>query len=71
MTDSPQIGSKDAACLLGVTQTTINRWVKSGRLRPAVVFPGYKGARLFDVADVEALAESPTAEHSDLAESVK
>lgn len=51
------ITSRQAANLAGRTVTTINRWVQSGRLIPVIEVPGYRGARLFDPADVEALSE--------------
>jgi excisionase family DNA binding protein len=48
---SPQlIGSSEAARLLGVSQQTLNRAVREGRLRPATVTPG--GHRRFDTSDI-------------------
>lgn len=61
MTETAQIGSKDAAEIAGVTQATINRWVAAGRLKPVAEFPGYRGARLFARADVEAVAKAGAA----------
>ena len=52
---SQPITSRQAAELAGTTVTTINRWVVAGRLTPVIEVPGYRGARLFDPADVEAL----------------
>lgn len=46
------VNSREAARITGTTQTTINRWVKSGRLTPEIEFPGYRGARLFERAAV-------------------
>jgi len=50
------ISSSEAARLLGVSQQTLNRAVREGRVRPAAVTPG--GHRRFDtstmVADREA-----------------
>jgi len=46
------VNSREAARIAGTTQTTINRWVKSGRLQPSIEFPGYRGARLFEREDV-------------------
>jgi predicted site-specific integrase-resolvase len=57
MTDTSHIGSREAASIVGVTQTTINRWVKDGRLTPVVEFPGYRGARLFARADIAKLTK--------------
>jgi len=42
--------------MLSVDRATFNRWVKAGRLTPALTMPGLTGARLFDRRDVEALA---------------
>jgi excisionase family DNA binding protein len=42
----------EAARLLGVSQPTLNRAVRAGRLRPALVTPG--GHRRFDGADLSA-----------------
>lgn len=47
--------SRDVAARKGVTVTTVNRWVNSGKLTPAVEVPGYRGARLFDEESVDAL----------------
>ena len=42
----------EAARLLGVSQPTLNRAVRSGRLRPTLVTPG--GHRRFDSAELSA-----------------
>lgn len=48
--------SQAVADRLGVDVRTVNRWANAGRLVPTIVVPGYRGARLFDPADVEAFA---------------
>jgi len=58
--DDQLIGSSAAARLLGVSQQTLNRAVRQGRLRPAVVTPG--GHRRFarsDIADSRRDAAGP------------
>jgi excisionase family DNA binding protein len=44
------IGSSEAARLLGVSQQTLNRAVRNGSVRPAVVTPG--GHRRFTSSDI-------------------
>jgi excisionase family DNA binding protein len=44
------VGSSEAARLLGVSQQTLNRAVRNGSLRPAVVTPG--GHRRFASSDI-------------------
>jgi excisionase family DNA binding protein len=44
------IGSSEAARLLGVSQQTLNRAVRDGRVRPAIVTPG--GHRRFQSSDL-------------------
>jgi excisionase family DNA binding protein len=44
------VGSSEAARLLGVSQQTLNRAVREGRVRPAAVTPG--GHRRFDSSDL-------------------
>ena len=56
------IGSAEAAELLGIDRATFNRWVLAGRITPAVEFPGKRGARLFERADVERIADGLTAD---------
>jgi excisionase family DNA binding protein len=53
------LSSAQAAERLNVDQSTINRWVRTGRLTPAIQFPGRTGARLFDLADVDQLDDRP------------
>lgn len=50
-----------AAEVLGVTVRTVARWADSGRLTPAVEFPGLRGPRMFRQADVLALMEQRSA----------
>jgi excisionase family DNA binding protein len=44
------VSSKEAARLLGVSQQTVNRAVREGRLRAAAVTPG--GHRRFSVSEI-------------------
>jgi excisionase family DNA binding protein len=44
------VGTGELARILGVTKTTINRWVAAGTITPAVITPG--GKYRWDVADV-------------------
>jgi excisionase family DNA binding protein len=44
------ISSSEAASLLGVSQQTLNRAVREGRVRPAIVTPG--GHRRFQSSDL-------------------
>jgi excisionase family DNA binding protein len=44
------IGSSEAARLLGVSQQTLNRAVRNGSVRPAVVTPG--GHRRFTSSEI-------------------
>jgi transposase len=56
------LSTEGVAARLGRDRSTINRWVRQGRLTPAVEFPGKTGARLFDPADVDKLAADLTTE---------
>jgi len=61
------VSSKEAARLLGVSQPTLNRAVRDGRVQPAVVTPG--GHRRFATSDLaesrRAAASSPRTLPSD------
>lgn len=53
------IGTTETARILNKSNRTIHRWVKDGRLEPAVVAPGgFAGTWLFDRAEIEALAKA-------------
>lgn len=45
--------TRQVAERLDTTTSTVNRWVKSERIEPAVKGPGMTGAHLFDEAEVE------------------
>ena len=45
-----------AAERVGVSVPTINRWARQGRIAPVFKAPGLRGARLYDPADIDALA---------------
>lgn len=53
---TPPVGTTEAAHMLGKSPRTVHRMVEAGELVPILVAPGgFKGAYLFDRADVEAL----------------
>ena len=52
------VGSAEAARLLGISQPTLNRAVREGRLRPASVTPG--GHRRFEPSEI-VLSQAPVA----------
>lgn len=54
------IGTVEAARLLGIGTATVHRWVESGRLTQLGEL-GKRGIRVFDRADIEALAEKEKA----------
>jgi excisionase family DNA binding protein len=49
------LSTAEVAQLLGCRVNTVNRWVRIGRLTPAVSLAGRTGARLFRRTDVEAM----------------
>ena len=57
MTLNDLLGTKEVAEIMGTNRTTINRWVDSGRIKP-VGSVGKRGIRVFDRAEIEALAEA-------------
>lgn len=52
MSNTP-LSTAQAARILGVNVTTVNRMVAAGRLTPVVQGEGRTGARFFDPADVD------------------
>ena len=60
MTRYKLIGARDVATLLGVSRATVNRWAAEGQLKP-VGTVGVRGVRVFDLAEIEALAEKEKA----------
>lgn len=54
MSDTPDlIGTSEAARIIGVTPTTLTRWVAAGRVAIAHKLPGLNGAMLFAADEVE------------------
>ena len=53
--DKSLITTAEAALLLGVTVSTVNRMAARGELTPVVKGAGLRGARHYDRADVEKL----------------
>lgn len=51
------ITAKEAARILRKTPRTVSRWADAGKLEHAHKLPGNTGARLFKLADVEALRD--------------
>ena len=49
------LSTRQVADELGVGITTVNRWVRDGRLRPTVQGDGIRGARFFRRSDIDAL----------------
>ena len=40
---------------LGVSASTLHKWVRAGTLKPTMQAPGLRGARFFNAADIDAL----------------
>lgn len=60
MTNPVLIGTNEVADLLGISRAQVNRRVIAGKLTPLGEF-GKRGIRVFDLADIEALAEKEKA----------
>lgn len=50
------VTTRVAAERLGISVRTVNRWVELGKLKPAYEVSGKGGFRVFDVADIDAIA---------------
>ncbi len=60
--DDDLVTTATAAEMLGTSVATVNRWAaERERLKPAVEFPGARGARLFYRSDILALLEDGAA----------
>ena len=51
------IGSNEAARILSINRATLNRWAAAGRVPIAIDMDGLTGAKLYERADIEALAK--------------
>ena len=51
------IGSNEAARILSINRATLNRWAATGRVPIAIDMDGLTGAKLYERADIEALAK--------------
>jgi predicted site-specific integrase-resolvase len=61
MSDTDLITSTQAREILGVSQSTLSRWVADGKLAPTVQGAGVRGPMFFDRADVESLHQAGAA----------
>lgn len=62
MHNAEYLSTAEVAAQLGRNVATVNRYVRLGRLKPSMQFPGEKGARLFHPAEVERFAATLAAE---------
>lgn len=65
MSNSDLLGSKEAAEVLGISRTSLNRAVRAGDIPPVAQIPGKTGAYLFDARVIDALAKNPADAHTD------
>jgi predicted site-specific integrase-resolvase len=54
---SQLIGAAEAAEILGLERSTLNRWIKRKTITPLAKLDGDRGAYVFDRADVLSLAQ--------------
>lgn len=59
---SDLLSTRDVAERRGVAVTTVARWVRDGRLTPALRLPGIRGAMFFEPAEVDSLDVDDQAE---------
>jgi excisionase family DNA binding protein len=57
-TTTDLITSAQASRIIGIHHSTVLKWVKAGRLTPAMKVPGLRGPMLFAREDVERLADA-------------
>lgn len=55
------VSAAEAAAILRISRATLNRWAAAGTVSIVHEMPGRTGARLFDRAEIEALAEKASA----------
>lgn len=53
---SQLIGAAEAAEILGLERSTLNRWIKRNRITPLTQLDGARGAYVFDRSDVVSIA---------------
>ena len=54
MSDHPDmLGPADVCERLGIDRSTLTRWVKAGKIVPAMKLPGLRGAHVFTADEVE------------------
>jgi excisionase family DNA binding protein len=52
MSQPTLINTAEAARMLGVSRSTLTRWVSAGKIEAHMVVPGYRGPLLFDPAEI-------------------
>ena len=57
MDQTTLVGSIEAARILHVNRATFNRWAAAGHVPIAINLDGLTGAKLYERADIEALAK--------------
>lgn len=58
MATTDLIGASEAAKLLGVSRSTVNRWARAGKLEPHVKADGRTGTNLFRLTDVKRIRDA-------------
>lgn len=56
MPNAEHLNTRQVAARIGKDESTVNRYVRQGLLRPSFQFPGLRGARLFHPDEVERFA---------------
>ena len=61
-TTTPEmLGPADVCERLGIDRSTLTRWVKAGKIVPAMKLPGLRGAYVFTADEVERVAKRTAA----------
>ena len=56
-TTPDMLGPADVCERLGIDRSTLTRWVKAGKIAPAMKLPGLRGAHVFTADEVERVAK--------------